>query len=245
MYCRECGKEIDDDAAFCTYCGKSVVNIDISDHAVVSEDENKNAVLINRVKKVGIAVIIILLVIVLILTAGGTKNEVNEITELTTMEEGDKEESAMPEEAATTSALDDIIGDWAWNLTVWSDTYAHTYSERTSYLRVEAEGLKTIGSQPSTIYYAIGVDDITIEEIDGIKYYTYSAEMYSTYLRQQGLPGRQKIEIRLYMDEETGELICEYNVPEDGFWQKKGTFERISSIEEDMSRYYNGPINIP
>ena len=245
MFCRECGKEIDDDAAFCTYCGKSVVNIDISDHAVVSEGENKNAVFINHVKKVGIAVIIILFVIVLILTARGTKNEVSDTAESSVMEEVE-EEIAMPEEAAKTSVLDDIIGDWHWCLTAGSDTYASTYNypSSPSYLRVEDEGLKTIGAMPDTIFYAIGVEDITIEEIDGLKYYSFLAEMYSGTVARDGGPARQKIGISLSLDEETGELICEYNVPQDGFWQKVGAFERISSIEEDMSRYYNGPINI-
>ena len=234
MYCRECGKEIDDNAAFCTYCGKSVVNIDISDHAVVSEDENKNAVLIKRVKKVGIAVIIILLAIVLILTAGGTKNEVNDITESTTMEEGDKEESAMPEEAATTSALDDIIGDWAQCVSMYSN-YEEPY-----YLRVEAEGITAISNISADFYklklrkyYAVGVDDITIEEIDGIKYYTYSAEMYSATI------GRQQIGISLSLNEETGELKCEYYTPDREFWEELIRYEPINSIEEDMRKHGN------
>lgn len=254
MYCQECGKKIDDNAAFCRYCGKSVVNDGISNNVNASGNENKNEnynekgnekgngngknSLINLVKKIGIAVIIVLVVIVLKLSAGGTKSEVIDTAESTTMEE-----IAMPEETVKTSALDDIMGDWLWNRTVFSDAYASTNNyNRPSYLRVEEKGLKTIG-YPDTIYYMIGVEDITVEEIDGIKYYSFLAELYSS-----ALSARQKIGISLSLDAETGELICEYNVPQDGFWVKVGTFERIDSIEEDMrkifSKDYDGPIII-
>lgn len=253
MYCQECGKKIGDNAAFCRFCGKSVVNDGISNHVTASENGNEsengdgNKGLINLVKKIEIAVIIVLAVIVLKLSAGGTKSEVIEAAESTAMEE-----KAMSEETEKASVLDDIIGDWYFNGSVGSDTYAATYStapsDRESYLRVEAEGLKAIGATPDTIYYMIGVEDIAIQEEDGIKYYTYSAKMYSYHLRNEGLPPYQKIGIRLYLDEEAGDLICEYNVPEDGFWVKRITFERIDSIEEDMrkifSKDYDGPIII-
>lgn len=233
MYCQECGKKIDDDAAFCRFCGKSVVNDGISNNVIVSESENKNGngnkSLINLAKKIGIAVIIVLIVIVLKLSSGGSKSEVIDAVESTTMEE-----IAMPEETAKTSALDDIIGDWAKCAKMYSN-YNQPY-----YLRVEGEGVTAISDMSDDHYklklrkyYAVGVDDITVEEIDGIKYYTYSAEMYSS------TAGVQKIGISLSLNEETGELICEYNTPESGVWEEVIRYEPLDSIEEDMRKHGN------
>lgn len=229
MYCQKCGKEIDDEAAFCIYCGKPTADVDASHHEISDENETKNEKSLNNIKKMGIAVIIVLVVIVVRLAAGGTRDK-----------ETDTAASVTGEETAKASVLNDIMGDWRRYVNTGSDTYANTY-ERPYYLRVEAEGISAIANMREgklIKYYMVGCDDITVQEENGIKYYIYSAEMHSDIVVKNGGPSRQQIKIRLSLDEETGELICEVNAPEDGFWQKVNSYEPIStSIEEVIASF--------
>lgn len=41
MFCRECGKEIDDNAAFCIYCGKPTANTGVSNNVILNGNEDK------------------------------------------------------------------------------------------------------------------------------------------------------------------------------------------------------------
>ena len=246
MYCKECGKEIDDSAAFCTYCGKPIANAGVSNDVIPNGNEDKRKKPSKNIKMIGIIGIAILVVIVFMIAVGGTANKAtdtaagtaNKVTDTagtTTNRTDDKTAST-----AETSPLNDIIGDWEDCFWEKSDTYA-SYVEQAGHLRVEAEGIMAIGGMGDTRYYAIGVDDITIQEENGIKYYTYSAEMSTKLLAESGGPGLQVIGIRLYLDEVSGWLVCELNVPEDGFWQRRVAYKRMDiSIEEYYEKLGTG-----
>lgn len=228
MYCQECGKKIDDNVEFCTYCGKPTASAGVSNNVISNESKDKKEKSLNVAKIAGIVVIAILIVIVIILAAGKIKNKATDTAERTTDEVTDTAEST-----AKVSVLNDIIGDWDYDLRTGSNTYASSY-ESVSYLRVEAEGIKAISAESiKTLFYAVGVDDITIQEENGIKYYTYSAEMYSSRVKRESGIGRHKIGIRLYLDEVSGWLVCEFNVPDDGFWQRIGAYTPMPFSIED------------
>lgn len=238
MYCKECGKEIDDNAAFCIYCGKPTANAGAATYVIPDGNEDKRKKSSKNIIWIGIIVIIILVVLVFMFsakgnvnnvtdTAAGTANTVTDTAGTTTNKAADTATST-----AETSALNDIIGDWGMCLGIDSNTYASNFEE-VSYFRVEAEGIMAIGGDMGSRFYAIGVDDITIQEENGIKYYTYSAEMYTTLLEQGGGSGRQVIGIRLYLDEVSGWLVCELNTLGDGFWQIVDAYKLMDiSIEE-------------
>ena len=52
MYCKECGKEIDNDSKFCRYCGKNqaVLNEE-SNRQIINKDVNISISLFNKDKK--------------------------------------------------------------------------------------------------------------------------------------------------------------------------------------------------
>lgn len=239
MFCRECGKEIDDNAAFCIYCGKPTANAGVSNNVILNGNEDKKKKATKKTKIIGIIAIIILVVIVFMLAAGGTTSKVTDTAGGTTSKVADTAGETADKATGTagrtaeTSALNDIIGDWHEWVNIGSPTYASTF-EKPSYLRVEAEGITALTYVVlNRLYYAIGVDDISIQEENGIKYYAYSAELYSSRVAGESESGIQKIGIRLYLDEVSGWLVCEFNAPGDGFWQRVGAYEPLDiSLEE-------------
>ena len=239
MYCKECGKEIADNAAFCIYCGKPTANADVSNNVIPNGNEDKRKKSSKNIIWIGIIVIVILVVIFFVLAVAGSANKGTGTTEGAANKVTDtgggtaNKVSGKTESTAETSPLNDIIGDWDMCLGIDSNTYASTFEE-VRHFRVEAEGITAITSVDiNTLFYAIGVDDITIQEENGIKYYIYSAEMYSPRVAQESESGRQEIGIRLYLDEISGWLVCELNAPGDGFWQIVDAYKLMDiSIEE-------------
>jgi len=241
MYCQKCGKEIKDGAAFCTFCGNSAGSVGASTNVVSDGSKKKKEKSPNRAKKIETALVVILVLVLIISAARGTGNSGTD-----TAEPAIAQEAVRQEEAAESSDLNDIIGEWAHCVTVGSDSYAWGYKPKPYYLRVEDGGITAIDNTRTLEgalfrIYAIGVKDITIQEENGITYYIYSEKMHCDILVEDGEPHYERLEgevgIRLHVDEETGYLVCEYNAPEDGYWQRVSEYEQVSSIEEHIDRF--------
>ncbi len=233
MYCRKCGKEINNDVAFCPYCGEAAATGSASNKPLGEKKTIEKTNASNGTKKtlifVGTAIIVVLLTIILILVNGG-KNKENDNVDTS---------NVTGEKAVEDSILSEIVGEWRQCGRVGGGAHADLY-ETPTYLRIESEGLMGIGAaeefdvdtgevEGENVFYQIGTRKINVYEENGVKYYEYSAEIYT------GVPGNGKndISIRLYFNETENILVCEYNVPEDGFWQKHAKYERIDSIQGD------------
>lgn len=226
MYCQKCGKQIDNDVAFCPYCGNPTANAETAgtvsqqtvSTAVPTGSEEAREKRMKNVKKIGIVVIALLIIIAIVRSCGGRTEDKEDKTEA--------------------SILEDILGDWEIKLQVsgpgsspMGTYYASDYAGWYCNLRIEERGI-TANPESDRQDYKVGVENITVQEENGITYYTYSAKLSSR------MGEAQTIGIRLYFDAEDedcedGRLVCEYNVPEDGFWAEVARYERVDGSAEE------------
>ena len=105
MYCRKCGKEINNDVVFCPYCGEATTTGSASNKPLGEKKTIEKANVSNGTKKklifVGAAIIVVLLAIILILVNGG-KNKENDSVDTN---------SVTDEKVVEDSILCEIIGD--------------------------------------------------------------------------------------------------------------------------------------
>ena len=231
MYCRKCGKEINNDVVFCPYCGEATTTGSASNKPLGEKKTIEKTNVSNGTNKtlifVGVAIIVVLLAIILILVNGG-KNKGNDNVDTSNVTD---------EKAVEDSILSEIVGEWKQCGKVGGGAYADWY-ETPTYLRIVPEGLMGVGAAEAfdvdtgevvgeNVFYQIGTRNINVYEENGVKYYEISAEIFT------GIEGKNEIGIRYYYDNTENVLVCDYNVPEDGFWQKHAKYERIDSIQGD------------
>lgn len=116
MYCRKCGKQIDDNAKFCRFCGNEIKSEPGMMKKIEKEAEKKVEKKIRKKKspvKALILIIVILLLILLVaggilLVANGTFKNIQETLKNTTETEMDEQQDKVPDEKDEKEEVEEV-----------------------------------------------------------------------------------------------------------------------------------------
>ena len=82
MFCKNCGKEIDNNAKFCMYCGKSINEEDNKENDKVNKKEDTDKMFYSIIMGVIVIVAIIAIIIAIILVSDNTVKNSNKTKEV-------------------------------------------------------------------------------------------------------------------------------------------------------------------
>lgn len=187
MFCRNCGKEINDNSTFCPHCGKPVLgnkpNTNTNKQNGLSQvnAESVQALVQKMIKNKKILAIIGVILLIILLFARCGKDGGNS---------GGK--------SGGKNSLSSIEGHWEQNAETCDD-YSFCYTAMYE-IKITKEGIKGSGGGAE---WAVSAKDVTIENVGGTDYYCLNGVMYNWNTFE-----KLNTRIGLYLQDD-GKLKCE------------------------------------